>query len=141
MEWSELFNQNNKPNIDNISAFINNELWNDLYMFIKNNYSVLPKIEYSICSMQKGWNIKFKKASKSLCTVYPMEGYFKALVVVGEKELMQTELIMPTCCEYTQHLFREAASSALGRWLMLEVRECAVLQDVISLIQIRVKPN
>lgn len=139
--WSDLYNQCNQPTWKNISDFVNSELWNELYSFLESTYAVLPKVEYSKCSMQKGWNVKYKKGSKSLCTLYPMDGYFIALIVIGEKEQMESEFIMPTCSIYMQHLFSETASSMGGRWLMIEVRERAVLEDVLKLIKVRVKHN
>lgn len=139
--WSELYNQNNQPTMQNINDFVNCELWDELCSFLENTYTVLPKLEYSKCSMQKGWNVKYKKGSKSLCTLYPMDGYFIVLIVIGKKEQIESELIMPTCNVYVQRLFSETASSGGGRWLMIEVRERAVLEDVLKLIQLRVKPK
>lgn len=63
-------------------------------------------MEYSRCSMQAGWNIKYKKGGKSLCTLYPMQGYFIALVVVGSHELMEAEFLMPQCSDYVQTVFK-----------------------------------
>jgi hypothetical protein len=28
----------------------------------------------------RGWNIKYQKSGKSICTIYPQQGYFLALV-------------------------------------------------------------
>ncbi|MCX7748404.1 MAG: DUF3788 domain-containing protein [Clostridia bacterium] len=137
--WSKLYDQYNQPTFENIKDYVNSELWNELGSFLENTYAVLPKVEYSICSMQKGWNVKYKKGCKSLCTLYPMEGYFIVLIVIGEKERIDAELIIPTCSEHTQRLFSEIPASVSGRWLMIEVRERAVLQDVLKLIQLRVK--
>jgi hypothetical protein len=45
---------------------------------------VKPKLSYSGCSMDggawKGWNVKYKKSGKVLCSLYPKQGYFLALV-------------------------------------------------------------
>lgn len=139
--WSELYNQSSQPTLENINDFVNSELWNELCSFVENTYAVSPKMEYSKCSMQKGWNVKYKKGNKSLCTLYPMDGYFIVLIVIGEKEQIESELIMPTCSAYTQRLFSKTAFSAGGRWLMIEVRERAILEDVLKLIQVRVKPK
>lgn len=139
--WSELYNQSNQPSLDSINAFINNELWYKLCLFIEATYSLSPKLEYSKCSMQKGWNLKYKKGGKSLCTLYPMKDYFIALVVIGEKELIESELMLPTLSDYVQRLFSETPFSLGGKWLMIEVRENAVLENVLKLIQLRVKPK
>jgi hypothetical protein len=139
--WSELYNQNNQPTLENINDYINSELWIELCSGLETMYTTLPKLEYSKCSMQKGWNIKYKKSSKSLCTLYPMNGYFIALVVIGEKEQAAAEQVIPTCSNYVQKLFSGTVFSAGGKWLMLEIRERSVLEDVMKLIQLRVKPK
>lgn len=137
MIWGELYNQSKQPTLQNISDFVNSELWNELCLFLENTYDILPKIDYSKCSMQKGWNLKYKKGSKSLCTLYPMDGYFIVLIVIGEREQLESEFILPTC----KRQFYETTYSVRGRWLMIEVSEKTVLEDVLKLIQLRVKPK
>ena len=56
-----------------MSNYINNELWDNFCEFIRSNYNVNPKFEFSKCSLEFGWNIKFKKGSRTLCAVYPRE--------------------------------------------------------------------
>lgn len=139
--WSELYDQSNQPTMDDINNFINRELWNELCSFLESRYAVAPKLEYSKCSMQKGWNVKYKKSSKSICTLYPMEGYFIVLIVIGQKEQTEAELIIPSCSSYTRQLFSKTPFSLGGKWLMIEVTQRAVLEDVLKLIQVRVKPK
>lgn len=139
MEWSGMYDQNSQPAMESIKAFIKSDLWNELCSYLESTYSISPKIEYSKCSMQKGWNVKYKKGGKSLCTLYPMDGWFIALVVICEKEQTDAELLMPAYSVYVQRLFHETIFSAGGRWLMIEVRERAVLEDVQKLVQIRSK--
>lgn len=139
--WFELYNQDNKPTLEDIKKFVNSELWDSLCTALENTYSISPKVEYSSCSMQKGWNVKYRKSGKSICTLYPMKDYFIALVVIGNKELPDSELIMPSCSQYVQQLFNKASNLPMGRWLMIEVRESCVLDDVLKLTQLRVKPK
>ncbi|MEM1483743.1 DUF3788 domain-containing protein [Oscillospiraceae bacterium PP1C4] len=138
MEWSILYDQSNPPKLDNISEYVNNELWQDLNSFLQSIYCIEPKLSYSQCSMQRGWNVKYQKSGKSLCTLYPMEDYFIALVVIGNKEMHEAELLIPLCSKYTQVLYQKTDYSAGGRWLMLNVTDRSILDDVINLIQIRV---
>ncbi len=141
MKWAELFDKHHPPALQDISRFVHNERWDELCLWVEKNYAVSPQISYSACSMQKGWNVKYKKSSKSLCTLYPMEGYFIALLVIGAKEEPEAEQILPTCTEYLQKLFEKTPYSAGGRWLMIELNSPAILADVFKLIQIRVKPK
>jgi hypothetical protein len=141
MEWSTIYDQNRPPSLEAISSYVNTELWQRLNSFLQNTYHIQPKLSYSSCSMQPGWNVKYQKGGKSLCTLYPMEGFFIALVVIGSKESLEAELMLSSYSEYTQSLYRNTAYSAGGRWLMINVSESAILDDVINLIQIRVKPK
>ena len=72
-----------------MKEYINNDLWEDFCKYMKNKYNINPKFEFSKCSWEYGWNVKFKKASKSLCTIYPRENYFTMLVVIGKKKILK----------------------------------------------------
>lgn len=141
MQRSDLYEYGDPPTFKEISEFVNNELWDDFNIFLQNTYHVLPKITYSKCPMQKGWNIKYQKSGKSLCVLYPMAGLFTALVVVGEKEISDAESLLPSFSEYTKNLIQNTRFSAGGKWLMIKVDGKPVLEDVINLISIRVKPR
>jgi len=141
MNWSELYTAENRPAPEEISAFIGNDLWREMNDFLQRTYGVGPQTAYSGCSAQPGWNVKYKKGGKSLCTLYPMEGGFIALVVIGAKEEAEAGLLMPLCSGYTQELFRQTPFSAGGRWLMMNVTGKEVLEDAKNLIKLRVKPK
>lgn len=139
MEWNTLYDQNSPPTLYDIGKYVGSELWGNLNAFLEGTYKIQPKFSYSRCSMQPGWNVKYQKCGKSLCTLYPMEGFFIALVVIGSKESFEAELMLPSFSKYTQSLYQNTAFSAGGRWLMINVTEPAILDDVISLVQIRAK--
>lgn len=141
MKWSELYDQSRRPSMREIAGYINNMFFEEFRSFIETAYHISPKLEYSKCSMQRGWNIKYKKGGKSLCTVYPMDGYFIVLIVIGEKEQMEADLILPNCSDRFRKLYTEIPSSPLGKWLMVEVQAAEVLSDVKKLIPVRVKPK
>ncbi len=75
--------------------------------------------------------MKYKKRSKSLCTLYPMAGYFIALVVVGlkEEEEVQIGIDAGLFTNDVKELYEKTAYSVMGRWLMIEVQGKAVLND------------
>lgn len=141
MEWSKLFDKNNTPAFEDMGKFINNELWGEMNSFLAHTYNIKPKLTYSSCSAQPGWNVKYQKSGKSLCTLYPMEGFFIALVVIGNAETPETELLLPTFGEYMQGLYKRTSFSCGGRWLMINVTEPQILEDAKKLIQIRVRPK
>jgi hypothetical protein len=139
MEWMQAYPQSNQPTAEQISDYIANPLWENLNGFLKFSYQVEPTYAYSGCSGQPGWNVKYQKAGRSLCTLYPMPGFFIALVVIGNKEQTEAELLLPTFSEHVQDLYGTAASVMGGRWLMIHVTDEHVLEDVKRLIQIRRK--
>ncbi|UWG96241.1 DUF3788 domain-containing protein [Dehalobacter sp. DCM] len=143
MNWSELFNADHQPSYEDIKEFIGQgePFWSELLSYLDIKYQVQPKMAYSKCSAQPGWNVKYQKSSKSLCTLYPMEGYYIALVVIGAKEEEEAEMALGTFTPYVQNLYRKTSFSCGGRWLMIEVRDKSVLDDIKNLIAIRVKPK
>ena len=74
-----------QPTLQEIGERIKSPLWNELCGYIEAAYGVQPSVEYSKCSGAPGWNVKYKKGGKALCTLYPGEGCFTALVAVGQK--------------------------------------------------------
>lgn len=145
MEWNHLFDSTLEPNDENVKEFIGaaEPLWTELQAYLEETYHVLPKISYSKCSAQTGWNVKYQKSGKSLCTLYPMEDFFIALVVVGVKEEAEVEaaMTMGAFSDYVRELYRRTSFSCGGRWLMIRVTEQAVLDDVKRLISMRVRPK
>ncbi len=141
MEWEKLYAENSPPSFEDVEAFIGSALWPQINAYLQDTYGAQPKLTYSRCSMQRGWNIKFQKGGRALCTLYPMGGFFIALVVIGEREAQEAELLLPSCCEYTQSLYHNTAAAMGQRWLMLHVTGPAVLEDVKSLIRLRLTPK
>jgi AraC family transcriptional regulator len=143
MQWYEMFDKEHKPSEAEVSEYINSPLFGELEDYLRQSHKVKPKLAYSSCAMDggmwKGWNIKYKKSGKSLCTVDPKPEYILALLPIGAKEMNEAELLMPMCSEYTQELFGKCETFQGGKYLGFEVREEDVLQDMKSLIDIRVK--
>ena len=106
MDWNMLYSNVTPPTWEQVTEYICSPLWADFNERIQSAYQIKPCMEHSRCSMQAGWNIKYKKSGKSLCTLYPMEGYFIALVIIGSHELAEAELLMPLCSDYVQTVFR-----------------------------------
>jgi AraC family transcriptional regulator len=143
MQWYEKFTKENEPSEAEVSEYINSPLFGELDEHLRQTHKVKPKLAYSSCAMDsglwKGWNIKYKKSSKSLCTVYPKQGYILALLPIGAKEMTEAELLMPLCTEFTRELFKKCELFQGGKYLGFEVWGEDVLQDMKGLIDIRVR--
>ena len=137
MDWNLLYSNVTPPTWEQITEYIGSPLWADFNERIQSAYQIKPCMEHSRCSMQAGWNIKYKKGGKSLCTLYPMQGYFIVLVVVGSRELTEAEFLMPQCSDYVQTVFKNTKIGNGQKWLMLDVRDRGIMDDVFSLINLR----
>ena len=142
-QWNELFDRENEPTEIEIKEFVNTPLFGDLDEHLRQTYKVKPKVEYSSCAMDggmwKGWNIKYKKSGKSLCTLYPKQGYLLLLMAVNVRQMDEVELLIPSCADYIKGLWEQSEAVHGAKYLGIEVRDKAVLGDVKSLIEIRAK--
>ena len=137
MDWNLLYSNVTPPTWEQVTEYIGSPLWAEFNERIQSAYQIKPCMEHSRCSMQAGWNIKYKKGGKSLCTLYPMQGYFIALVVVGSRELTEAEFLMPQCSDYVQTVFKNTKTGNGQKWLMLDVKDREIMDDVFSLINLR----
>jgi hypothetical protein len=140
MEWMRMFGPGMQPSPQEISAFINNPLWEELSAHLEREYAVKPKYAYSGCAAQPGWNIKYQKSGRALCTLYPMPGFFIALVAIGKREAADTESLLPSLTDYVRSMYEDTGLYLGGRWLMIHVTDSAILSDVKTLINLRTKP-
>lgn len=139
MTWSDEFTKEIRPEISDITKYINNPFWTLLCEFIENTYLIKPLIEFSKCSLAKGWNVKYKKGSRSICTLYPKKGYFTILISIGSNEVEETEFILPSCTSYLQEIYKNTNLFNGSRWLMIDVTSEEIFRDVKNLISIRAK--
>ena len=141
MSWFQRYPKSQQPTLEQISCYIASPLWGELCQWAEKSYQVEPKVEHSTCSGAPGWNVKYKKGGRALCTLYPDEGQFTALITVGAKEAPEAELLLPTCSDYIRELFARTQTMNGARWLMIRVTDAQVLEDVKKLIRLRVAPK
>ena len=139
--WTQLFPMDRKPSVEELDQYADNPLWPELRQYLKDAYGADPRMAYSRCGLEPGWNVKFKKGSKALATVYLRLGYVTAMVSVAPKDEDAAEGVLLTCTEYTRTLYRNTASSKMGRWLMIDLTSPEVLEDLKALLALRAKPR
>lgn len=137
MEWDSMFLQHNKPTLEDVSKCVNNPLWDKLNRTLVECYGVSGQLEYSNCSMQRGWNIKYRKKGKNLCTIYPQVSYFKVLVVISERNLVEADFLIKTCCDTIKQLYHNTKFINGSKWLMIQVENVTLLEDTIRFIKLR----
>ncbi len=140
MKWIDAYTKENKPEFEEISSYVESQVWDELCKFIEDTYMVFPSIEYSTCSGAPGWNVKYKKSSRALCTLYPNKGYFTCLVSIGRKEAPEAEFILSSFSDYLQELYKNTSVFNGSRWLMIDVTTPQICGEVKELLSIRVHP-
>ncbi|MCI8970733.1 MAG: DUF3788 domain-containing protein [Oscillibacter sp.] len=138
--WAQLFPMDRQPSMEELDRYADNPLWPEFRQYLKDAYGAEPRMDYSRCGLEPGWNVKFKKGSKALTTVYLRPGYVTAMVSVAPKDEAAAEGILLTCTEATRTLYQNTASSKMGRWLMLDLTSPELLEDIKALLALRVRP-
>ena len=128
----EIFDYMNKPARD---------LWQDVNSYIQQEYKVSPKIKYSKCSAKPGWNVKYQKSGKSLCTLYPEQDGFVVLVVII---LGLVPVIEARSGEFDPAILAiiKSAKPFNGTlWLMFQVKSDVILNNVKQLLSLKHKAS
>ncbi len=126
------------PSLEELCGYVRNPLFDRFCLEMKERFRCREKIEFSSCSWERGWNIKFKKSGKNLCTLYPRESYFTVLVVIGAREKEAAELILPDCTDRLQEIYRQTKEGNGQRWLMVDIEDDdEVYRDMLRFIELR----
>ncbi|MEZ3508712.1 MAG: DUF3788 domain-containing protein [Lachnospiraceae bacterium] len=134
----DLQDKNHCPTLNELGEYIRNPLFTKFCGAMKTEYNCTEKIEFSACSMEKGWNIKFRKAGKTLCTIYPRELYFTVMVVIGQKQKAAVDAILPDCTTKLQTIYKQTREGNGQKWLMIDLEdEDDLYYDLFRLIKIR----
>lgn len=129
---------NNTPSLEDISEYIGAPIFHTFYEYLTTTYNPICKIEYSKDSLLKGWNIKFRKSGRALCTLYPKSKYITVLVVVGKKEKASAEALLPSLSKSLQYLYHNTNEGMNQKWLMIDIDSYdAMYQDMLKLIALR----
>lgn len=131
-------NMDYKPTIAELESYISNPMFEGLLEHMQTEYKALRKVEYSKDVWLRGWNIKLRKAGKSLCVIYPRQGYFTVLIVVSEKEKERIENLLPQLTNELQEIYHSTKEGNGQRWLMIDVKDnVSLYHDILKLIRIR----
>jgi hypothetical protein len=130
-----------RPSLEMLSEYVGSVLWDDLNCYLQTAYRTEPELGYSCCSARRGWNVKYRKAGRALCTLYPERGSFRVLVVIGRREEPVLQPLLPELSAGIVRLYEKTGRMAMGRWLMIRVSGEEALRDVKTLIALRRRPQ
>ncbi len=129
-----------RPSLEEILDFVDNPACADFCRQLQETFQTAPQIDFSKCSMEPGWNVKFKKSSRSLCTIYPRKSFLTVMVVIGSRERDWAEAMLPQCSPEIQTIYQNTREGNGQRWLMIDIRQAdAVCEDTLRLIELRTR--
>ncbi len=111
--------------------------WRDMASHIQNTYGTEPEISYSVCAGKPGWNVKYKKGGKALCTLYPEPEGFVALIVLASEGIARFEAERSAYTVEVNRLFDDTRVFNRTKWLMISVDNDSVLADACRLIALK----
>ena len=130
-------NPSSAPSFDDIAAYIHlpvRTLWLELNNFIQETYHAAPKITYSVCAWKPGWNVKYQKSGKSICTLYPEKDCLIALIVIKMELAALLQSAQPALHPSILHRIQTGKPFNHTLWLMIPVENEDVLESLKDLI-------
>ena len=135
-----ILDANHKLAFEELSGYIEEPAlswWLDLNAFLQNTYKAKPKMSFSKCSMQKGWNVKYQKSGKSLCTLYPEKESFIVLIVIKLEMIPIIEAMKNDFEPVVLNLVKSARPFNGTKWLMIRVENEDILKSVRELLVLK----
>ena len=118
------------------------EAWTVLRRFLVDTYDIVPI--FNSGGKKYGWNLQHRKGGRPLCEMYPENGSFTALVVLGKAELDQALERIDTFGSTVQKALMETPRYHDGCWMYICVSDTQTcqqdVQDIEQLILIKKKP-
>jgi hypothetical protein len=142
VQYQRMLDRERKPSDKEILAYLSGnsaDAWADIVSFLRTHYDFSPELDYG--GIKYGWSVRYRKSGKSLCTLYPGEGAFTILIVLGKKEVEQFEEHIDEFSPKLVELFDSAKQFHDGRWLWIRILDTPDTEDVKRLLVIKRKPK
>jgi hypothetical protein len=142
MQYQRMLDKEHKPSEREMLGYLGGkaaEAWANIVSFLRTYYDFSPELDYG--GTKYGWSIRYRKSGKSLCTLYPEEGAFTILIVLGKKEVEQFEEHMNDFSTEFVELFKSARQFHDGRWLWIRTLDNSDTEDIRRLLAMKKKPK
>ena len=141
MTHERMLDQNTEPTEEDILRTVGErkDLWLHLRKYVETHYDFVPELDFG--GKKYGWAIRYRKSGKTLITLFPEEGAFTALVVLGRKEVEKAQPLLDDLSPGVRTLFENTQQLHDGRWLW--IRPCCEgdIESVKTLLGTKRKPK
>ena len=138
MTHERILKKNSKPTDKEMLDVIGNTAhWLNLRQYIETQYDFVPEVVFY--GDKYSWTLRYRKAGKTLCSLFPETGAFSTLVVLGRKEtekaLSSTDKFNPK----VRSLLRSTEKLRDGLWPWIRVSSIVDVDAIKELLNIKRK--
>jgi hypothetical protein len=141
-EFERLLDEDTAPSISAIKKAIgqkNVPAWNDLREYLTRAYEIEPELLFY--GKKYGWTYKYRKSSKTLCSLFPEKDAFTVLITLGRKELEKLDPDLPKLSKKMQDLISSTNLLHDGKWLWIRVPNVGEAEDIKTILKAKRKPK
>lgn len=115
------------------------DIWSSLCQLIEQKYNMEQLWNHG----GKAWKYeyKYRRGGKTLCALYAREQTFGFMVILGKDERAKFESQRALFSNETLKIYDEATTFHDGKWIMFEMRDTSLFNDMERLLSIKRKPN
>lgn len=107
--------------------------------FIEENYDMDKK--WTVVTKKWDYEYKYRKGGKTLYAFYLKKDVLGFMIIFGKEERKKIEEKRQDFSKEFLKQYDEATTYHDGKWLMLELEELSLLDDIQKVLQIKRKPN
>jgi len=141
-DFPRMIDKAHKPTEDEMANFIGEPakgVWVEIRRFIEEHYDIIPETVFG--GAKYGWEVRYRKSGKTLCSLTPEKGGVMVLIVLGKKE---SEKALSMRNELSPKMFKLIENTKQlrdGRWLWIRLLTANDANDVKKLLPIKRKPK
>lgn len=115
------------------------DLWTSLHQLIEQKYNMEQMWNHG----GKKWTYeyKYRRGGKTLCALYAKEQTIVFMVILGKDERTKFESMREMFSNAAQKIYDETTTFHDGKWLMFELKDTSLFNDIERLLSIKRKPN
>ena len=115
------------------------DLWTSLRQLIEQKYNMEQMWNHG--GKKWSYEYKYRRGGKTLCALYAKEQTIGFMVILGKDERTKFESMREMFSNAAQKIYDETTTFHDGKWLMFELKDTSLFNDIERLLSIKRKPN